>query len=403
MRTGPRSREPVPSVAGRDEPREHAEGEDEAARGRARPREPQPDRPLNDKLHDRAVGLHEQAAGALDAGDARLALCLASRALGLLARAVPAHHPDVANVELLRAQALDALDRGDEALVALTRARRIVARPTREPDVLRLRVQVLCALGFHLTMRGGYAKARTVLGSALTQAERHLGPRDEDSANVLNCLGVLGKYTARFADAARAYRRALGILSRLHGEDSPVLASLYHNLGGLEHARGRFRAGIPHARRSIVLRRKTLPASHPTVVADEAALAALLEGAGELSEAERLYRRAIRSFTRVYGERSYEVAVNQANLAGVRADRGHHAEAERLYRRALATHLALGGEAHPDVALARHNLGVLLADLDRPAEARALLEVALRAWRRLLPASHPKPRATRAVLARLSS
>src|SRR5262249_25309978 len=79
-----------------------------------------------------------------------------------------------------------------------------------------------------------------------------------------------------FRGAARLYRRALVITESQLGPQHPEMATLYHNLGGLEHARGRFARGEPFARRSVAIREKALGADHPDVAADVAALAAIL-------------------------------------------------------------------------------------------------------------------------------
>ena len=54
---------------------------------------------------------------------------------------------------------------------------------------------------------------------------------------------------AQFATAARLYRRALAVTTRALGPEHPDVATLYHNLGGLEHARGRYarRGAMGHA------------------------------------------------------------------------------------------------------------------------------------------------------------
>jgi hypothetical protein len=54
------------------------------------------------------------------------------------------------------------------------------------------------------------------------------------------------------------------------------LADLYHNLGGLEHARGHFRRGEQFARKGLQLRRRVASCGSLPVAVDMAALAAIL-------------------------------------------------------------------------------------------------------------------------------
>ena len=175
----------------------------------------------------------------------------------------------------------------------------------------------------------------------------------------VNSLAVLFKYSGRFDDAAALYERALAAAERTGASDES-LATLLHNIAGLEHARGDYARGEPAARRSVELRERALGPDHPAVAADVAALAAIVDGLGRHDEAEALYLRALGTFERVYGPDHYEIAVNLNNLAGVRQAQGRLAEAEELYRRALAIKEALLGGEHPDVALTLNNLALLL-------------------------------------------
>ena len=47
----------------------------------------------------------------------------------------------------------------------------------------------------------------------------------------------------RYDEAEPLYKKALAILERTIGPAHPDIASLYHNLGGLEHARGHYAKG----------------------------------------------------------------------------------------------------------------------------------------------------------------
>src|SRR4029450_4975001 len=91
------------------------------------------------------------------------------------------------------------------------------------------------------------------------------------------------------------YSRALQTAERA-GAGDESLATLFHNIGGLEHARGQFARGEPAARRSVELRERALGSEHPAVAADVAALAALIDAQGRFDEAEAMYLRALATF-----------------------------------------------------------------------------------------------------------
>jgi tetratricopeptide (TPR) repeat protein len=206
--------------------------------------------------------------------------------------------------------------------------------------------------------RGRYTEARVLLRRVIALAEGRLGVYDLDVAVALNALGMVGKYSGRFDEAAAAYRRVRRIM-RQHGDDSVDVATLFHNLAGLEHARGRFARAELLARRALDLRAGTLPPGHLHVAIEMAALAPIVSAAGKPAEALPLLRRAIVVFRRAYGPRSYDVAVAYHNLAAAHAALGRLAEAKRLYGRAIAIKTRLIGAGHPDTALSRNNLASL--------------------------------------------
>src|SRR5437867_3422584 len=86
-------------------------------------------------------------------------------------------------------------------------------------------------------------RAAPVLERAVTLTERACGPSSLAVCWALNELGMCCKFLARFAEAGPLYQRALAIAEARLGPDHADVASLYHNLGGLEHAAGNWMRG----------------------------------------------------------------------------------------------------------------------------------------------------------------
>ncbi len=152
-------------------------------------------------------------------------------------------------------------------------------------------------------------------------AEAHLRTAPED-ARALNELGIVCKYTGRFDEGRVLYERALALVP----PDSVEAAAILHNLGGIEHARGRNAEAEGPARRAVEVRSRALGPD------------ALEVARGDLEEAERLHRRAL------------------ANLATTLRAAGRPDEAVALDRRA---HALLDGRVapdHPTLALVRSRL-----------------------------------------------
>ncbi len=216
-------------------------------------------------------------------------------------------------------------------------------------------------------LAGRYAEAEALAARALALAERATPHDDPLRVVLLNALGVIHKSQGRLDTAARAYLQARRVLRRRGNADALALATLDHNLGGLEHARGRFARGEPFARRAVAVRERVLGPGHPDVARDVAALAAILDGLGRHAEAEALHRRALAVFERRGRRERREVASVLGNLAACVHEAGRATEAEPLARRARAMTKRLLGPNHPDVALASSNLAVILKATPGPS------------------------------------
>ena len=337
---------------------------------------------------DKAVRLHGLAVSEAGRGHYKQALRAVLRALGIIERTEGKRHPDAANVLNTLGQVYINLAEYSRAGKAFQRSVSIMKGLDGHRDLVRLRIQSWNNLGTLHRIRAKYQKAETQFKKALREAEEKLPGDDPDLASTLNNLAVLYKYTGKFDSAENLYRRALAILKKIR---NPLeLAALYHNLGGLEHSRGRFAKGEPFARKSVVLREEALGQGHPDVAADMAALAGLLDGQGKFKEAKSLYARSLTIFRRVFGDEHYEIAVTLNNLAALHAQEGKFALAQRQYKRAIQIKTKLLGANHPDVAVSRHNLGVLLVSLGKAEQGKAVLRRALKAFERELGSTHPK-------------
>jgi tetratricopeptide (TPR) repeat protein len=336
---------------------------------------------------ERACALHERSVELRAAGKPLLAWRKAKAAVALLEVSEGPAHPDVANVLLALGAADHDLGRFPAALAHARRASDIMlGTKSRSLDVVRLRVQALSAVAWELIAVGKYEEARAPALRAVRHADKRLGA--EDVAQALNIVGVIGKYTGRWDDAERCYRRALALIGRVEGSEHFV-ATLLHNIGGLEHARGRFARAEAPQRRGLSLRERALGPNHVDVAADAAALAAILDGRKKYDEARALYRRALRIYSRALGPGHFEVGFNLGNLAALCHGTGELASASRLYVRAIRIKTKSIGPRHPDLASTIANFAALRVEQGRIAEAEKLYRNALAMFDSTVGSDHP--------------
>lgn len=357
----------------------------------------------------RAAELHEQAILLRERGAYRDAEAICREAVAIFRAAEGDDSPNLANALVEHARLLLLVDRlgeaGPPADEALGILRALVDAPTVADDLpadvldelVRLTVRAEGVRASVLRSGGRLDDAEAGARRALALAEERLPAGDPLIAEALNELGVIHKFQGRYDDAEPLYRRALALAESADMLDDA--ATLYHNLGGLAHARGDHATGEPLARRSVELREATLGREHPTTAADRAAWGALLEGLDRLTEAEQAYREALAVFEATLGPGSLEAASALTALGGVLHQRAHLDDAERAYRRALEIRQSLLSATHFDLAMTLNNLGMLLVERGALDEARGLLARAHDAFRAGLGAAHPHTQAVARNLA----
>lgn len=339
---------------------------------------------------DRAAEASQRASDARELGDLDTARIQAARAHALFHRWAGASHPDTASaLGLLGAIDLDAGELA-AARAKLARSVRALERFSRHRAARPLLHRALCDHARALRELGRYVEARAAAERAVEVAKT-LGAAE--SIEALNERGVTCKYAGWFAAGVRSYRAAVALIEAQSPVDRSALASLLHNQGGIEHARERPEQAVGFARRGLAIRRELHGDDHPSVLADEGALAAILVDLGAYDEAEETLLSLVKRFERLYGRAHTEVAVVCDNLAVLYARRGRFEAALPLARRARSIMRARLGRAHPEAALSAHNLGSVLSALGRTREARAVFDEAIAVAKKSLGARHPTTRA----------
>ena len=245
--------------------------------------------------------------------------------------------------------------------------------------------------GAQLRLEGEFVTAEPLLRQALASAEA-AGPaaRSGVLAAALNALGLLCKDLGRYDEAHGYYLRALTLLEREASADPDDIATLYHNLGGIEHASGNYAAAEALARRGLAIRSGLGRPEDGRLAADQVALAAILDGLGRYDEAERLYLEAITAFGQSAGAHDLDMAVALSDLGAQDAEQGRLERARaRLSRAVELKRLALGPR-HPDTAITLNNLAVASYRAGAIEQAAALSAEAREILEHALPPDHPR-------------
>jgi len=251
------------------------------------------------------------------------------------------------------------------------------------------RAEALHAQAVRFTAQGQYSRAATAFRRAISLTNDHPRRSRTILAAILNDFGILSKYTGRFRRAKRLYERARKLMPRDDPRFNQFRATLYHNLAGLEHARGQHARALLHAREGIRLRRRLRGNDHSALEADQAALAAILVELGSLREAEKIYLRLLPVYCRRFGPKHYETGSLLSNLGALYAKTGRLHAAERTLRHAAAALECALSKNHPRLASLLNNLASLCVRRGKFAEADALYARVLRLLARQIGPTYP--------------
>jgi tetratricopeptide (TPR) repeat protein len=224
-----------------------------------------------------------------------------------------------------------------------------------------------------LRAQGRYADAEVILAPLVARVDAEYGAQSAPAADVRNARGLLFKAIGQYEQARACYLEALAVLQATAGT-ADDLATLYHNLAGIDFVLGNLDQAAVWGRHGLNLRRAGAGPDHLTVLYDEGNLAPILIAAGELDQAERLLTHVHEQFVAQLGEDDYEVAVTLTNLGALAAERGDLPTALDRLTAAAEIKTARLGPAHPElirtlinIAVAAENLG----ETDRSARAHA--------------------------------
>jgi tetratricopeptide (TPR) repeat protein len=311
---------------------------------------------------------------------------------------------DAANLYSELAALLERINQYEEAVAAARESISILERtPDWDSELAKIAVVSQGVLSMALRALGQFDEARAAILASVAICEQYLGAAHGLTAAALIGLGVFYKYSGEFEQAEEAYQRARAILLPIHGEEGAGMALVYHNLGGLDHSRGRWTEGLVWAQKAWDITRRVHGADSRQATADAVAVAAMLDEMGPSEESATIYLHALEVWRKIYGDEHYEVATTLHNLAALRRDLGDGGEAVRYFRQAYEMKKKLLGEASPDTALSAMCLAQLLGEAGELAEAVPLARAADAAYEASCQPEHPFRIACGALLQELES
>lgn len=281
---------------------------------------------------------------------------------------------DVAPAESLRVVTL--LDRGVQT------ARTLDADPAAQAELYR-------TLGGIFLQLGDLARADTLVNAALASGRLVRRPDAGERARSLVSFAEVRDAQARYDDAERTAREAIGLLKSGPSHATEDLASATLVLGRILENRGRYDDALPVLEEAIRLREQ-VGAPEREVAQAMTELANTHFYAGHYAVSDSINKLVLDIDRRAYGDRHAAVANDLINLGAIQFEWGRYDEAERYYRQALSINVAWFGADNPETASNLTLLGRALNFQGRYDEATEVLDSALAIQERVYGPVHPR-------------
>jgi CHAT domain-containing protein/Tfp pilus assembly protein PilF len=232
-----------------------------------------------------------------------------------------------------------------------------LAEKTLGPDYLAS-VQSLNNLAELYRIKGDYKRAEPLMLRALSGMEKAAGPLSSQTAFCANNLGRLYRDNGDFAKAEPLYQQALAIREKVLGPEHPDTAQSLNNLGTLYDAEGDYSRAEPILQRALSIRKKVLPPKHPDIASTLNNLAQNYRARGDYAQAEPLYLDALAIVQDVESARP-ETATILDNLGQLYREKGDYGRAEPLCQEALRIRKEIYGPEHPQTAWSLNNVALI--------------------------------------------
>lgn len=235
-----------------------------------------------------------------------------------------------------------------------------------------------------LSTKGSGEESIATLERALNLHRQLFGERRIETLRVRRDLALAHR---TFGDHRKAQLGLEGILDALNEADrnSTFALEVAAELGYVCFLQARYDSAAAILRRTLEQQRKTLGGQNSAVLNTMRFLASTLRDRGDLDEAERLYRDALRIAQNLYGPAHPQTGFALGVLSILLERKGNLEESERLMREELT----ILGRGIPTYWLEVIRLGAIRLDRGDPVEAERWLRMGLDSLRRMYPAGHP--------------
>ena len=222
----------------------------------------------------------------------------------------------------------------DSALANFTRAIALLPKPEQLQDP-SLYSHLLIGKAESLAALDRYDEAMRLARTALAWDRDREGSRSADVARDLEAAGMIDQYSGDLAGSRAYYEKALAIRLAVNGRLHPEVSHDLNNLGTAAYLQNDPGAAESYWRRALAIDEQILGPNHPDLGVMLNNLGRVLVEQRKFAQATPLLTRAVKLHLAQKSETHDDLAFAFSNLALAKDGAGQASEAEALFNRAL--------------------------------------------------------------------
>jgi tetratricopeptide (TPR) repeat protein len=171
--------------------------------------------------------------------------------------------------------------------------------------------------------------------------------------------------------------------------DDGEKANYYHQLGCIKDGQGDYEKAIGYYGKSLKIRQKTLPPTHPVFANSYNNIGLVYDKMGEHSKALSFYEKSFEIRQKTLSPTHPDLATSHNNIGSVYYNMGEYSKALSFYEKALEIRQKTLPPNHPDLATSYNNIGLVYDKMGEYSKALLFHEKSLEIDQKTLPQNHP--------------
>ena len=222
-------------------------------------------------------------------------------------------------------------------------------------------------------------EAEQLYRDVLDKREWTLGPNHPETIRTLVNLGSLLHLRGSLDDAEHTLRQAEAAYREIYGRQHPHTMTVLTNIANVLADKGMLQKAKEYYVEILAAQEVILGGDHPDTLITRVNLAVALARLGDLEQADRLLKKAIAGYERVFQSRDHPSLLKaRYHLASLRERRGDFHEALDWYLQILDMQVEKLGEGHPDAIATRLSISRVLETLGRDDDSESEYRHAIR-------------------------